>query len=52
LTEIDEFNSALVRAHGKEIRWDMDPKVRRWLIAPAIGIALFVLGMASHLMQL
>ena len=28
-----------------------DPKVRRWLIAPVIGIGLFVLGMASHFMQ-
>jgi len=34
---------------GKSI---MDPQVRRWLIALIIGIALFVVGMASHYLRL
>jgi len=41
--------SALV-VHSRA-RQNMDPKVRRWLIALVIGIGLFVLGMASHFMQ-
>jgi len=30
----------------------MDPKMRRWLIALVIGIALFVVGMAGHYLNL
>jgi len=29
----------------------MEPKMRRWLIALIIGIALFAVGMASHYMR-
>ena len=30
----------------------MDPKMRRWLIALVIGIALFAVGMAGHYLNL
>jgi hypothetical protein len=30
----------------------MDPQIRRWLIALAIGITLFVIGMAMSVLHL
>ena len=31
---------------------NMDPQIRRWLIALIIGIALFAAGMASHYLHI
>jgi hypothetical protein len=30
----------------------MDPQIRRWLIALAVGVILYAVGMASHYLRL